>query len=57
MKFNNALPTVTNGGVFDVSLNSQRIGLQLVACFINIRSRVTGIATGDQALFFTRELF
>jgi hypothetical protein len=31
--------------------------LRVVAALMNLRSRLTGIATGDQALFVTRELF
>ena len=31
--------------------------LRLVAAMMNIRSRLTGIATGDQALFVTRAAF
>ncbi len=32
-------------------------GLALVAWMMNLRSRFTGIATGDQAIFLTREAF
>jgi hypothetical protein len=31
--------------------------LPLVAAMMNLRSRVTGIATGDQAMFVTRDAF
>ena len=44
-------------GRFDVSLDSPRRALRLVAAMMNLRSRVSGIATGDQALFMTRETF
>lgn len=44
-------------GHFDVSLDSPRRTLRLVAAMMNLRSRVSGIATGDQALFMTRETY
>ena len=31
--------------------------LPLVACAMNLRSRLTGIATGDQAMFVRRDAF
>jgi hypothetical protein len=31
--------------------------LKVVACSMNLRSRLTGIATGDQAIFVRREAF
>lgn len=42
-------------GRFDVRLDSKRRALRLVSAMMNWRSRVTGIATGDQAIFITRE--
>jgi rSAM/selenodomain-associated transferase 2/rSAM/selenodomain-associated transferase 1 len=44
-------------GRFDVRLDSSRPLLRLVSVLMNARSRLTGIATGDQALFVRRELF
>jgi rSAM/selenodomain-associated transferase 2 len=44
-------------GRFDVKLNDARSLLMLVAFAMNWRSRLTGIATGDQGMFVTRELF
>ncbi|HUJ87004.1 MAG TPA: TIGR04283 family arsenosugar biosynthesis glycosyltransferase [Burkholderiales bacterium] len=44
-------------GRFDVRLDSSRALLGLVGGMMNLRSRLTGIATGDQALFVRRELF
>jgi rSAM/selenodomain-associated transferase 2 len=44
-------------GRFDVTLDSQRALLALVAFMMNVRSRITGIATGDQAMFMTRAAF
>jgi rSAM/selenodomain-associated transferase 2 len=42
-------------GRFDVRFDGG--GLALVACMMNLRSRLTGIATGDQAIFVTRDAF
>jgi rSAM/selenodomain-associated transferase 2 len=44
-------------GRFDVALDSPRALLALVAFMMNARSRITGIATGDQAMFMTRAAF
>jgi len=44
-------------GRFDVRIDSGRALLRLVAHAMNLRSRLTGIATGDQALFVRRDLF
>lgn len=44
-------------GRFDVRISGRSLLLRMVACLINLRSRVTGIATGDQALFVTRAAF
>ena len=44
-------------GRFDVRLSGSHLLLRVVERLMNWRSRLTGIATGDQALFMTRELF
>ncbi len=44
-------------GRFDVSIEGQHPLLKLVAFSMNLRSRLTGIATGDQAMFVTRAAF
>ena len=44
-------------GRFDVRLSGRSPILRLVEWMMNLRSRVTGIATGDQALFVERRLF
>lgn len=44
-------------GRFDVRLDGIHPLLGLVAFMMNRRSRLTGIATGDQGMFVTRELF
>jgi rSAM/selenodomain-associated transferase 2 len=44
-------------GRFDVSIAGQHRLLAVVARLMNLRSRATGIATGDQAIFVKREAF
>jgi rSAM/selenodomain-associated transferase 2 len=44
-------------GRFDVSINGRSPWLKLVSTLMNWRSRLTGIATGDQAMFVTRLAF
>jgi rSAM/selenodomain-associated transferase 2 len=44
-------------GRFDVRIESRHPLLGIVACAMNLRSRLTGIATGDQAIFVRREAF
>ena len=44
-------------GRFDVTIEGSAPGLGLVACMMNWRSRLSGIATGDQAIFVTRQAF
>lgn len=51
-----ASPTVV-GGRFDVRFDSSSPWSQVISAFMNRRSRLTGIATGDQALFVRREVF
>lgn len=44
-------------GRFDVRLEGRHPLLPVIARAMNLRSRLTGIATGDQGLFMTREAF
>ncbi|MEX2489253.1 MAG: TIGR04283 family arsenosugar biosynthesis glycosyltransferase [Pseudomonadales bacterium] len=44
-------------GRFDTRLDSTRPILRLVGCMMNVRSRLTGICTGDQAIFVRRSVF
>ena len=44
-------------GRFDVQIEGRHPLLKIVSCAMNLRSRVTGIATGDQAIFVRREAF
>ena len=44
-------------GRFDVQFDSNLVSMSIVSWFINLRSRLSGIATGDQAIFVRRDLF
>ena len=52
-----ALQQGRHWGRFDVRIDSALRALRLVAWAMNLRSRISGIATGDQALFVERRLF
>jgi len=45
------------GGRFDVQLEGGHSMLPLVALLMNLRSRLSRISTGDQAIFVRREVF
>ncbi len=44
-------------GRFDVQFDSRQAIFKLIAGMMNARSRLTGIATGDQAIFMSRQVF
>jgi rSAM/selenodomain-associated transferase 2 len=44
-------------GRFDVEIDGRHPALRLIAAAMNLRSRLTGIATGDQAIFVRRAEF
>ena len=44
-------------GRFDVRLSGSHVMFRVIAAMMNLRSRLTGIATGDQGIFVSRELF
>lgn len=44
-------------GRFDVTIEGRSPLLPLVAAMMNLRSRLTGVATGDQAIFVRRDAF
>jgi rSAM/selenodomain-associated transferase 2 len=44
-------------GRFDVVIDSPRLLLKIVACAMNLRSRLSGVATGDQAIFVRADAF
>ena len=52
-----ALASGADWGRFDVRIAGAHPLLPLVAWLMNLRSRVSGIATGDQAMFVRRALF
>jgi len=47
----------TGWGRFDVRLSGRHPMLRVIERLMNWRSRLTGIATGDQAMFMSRALF
>lgn len=51
-----AKPSVV-GGRFDVRFDSRSAWSRVISSLMNRRSRLTGIATGDQALFVRRQVF
>jgi len=44
-------------GRFDVALQAPGFAFRVIETMMNLRSRITGVATGDQAIFVTRGLF
>jgi rSAM/selenodomain-associated transferase 2 len=44
-------------GRFDVEISGRSALLPVIATLMNLRSRVTGIATGDQSMFMSRDAF
>jgi len=51
------VPNGSMWGRFDVEIDGRHPLLKVVACAMNLRSRLTGIATGDQAMFVRRDSF
>jgi rSAM/selenodomain-associated transferase 2 len=51
------IPRSSLWGRFDVRIEGRHPLLKLVAWSMNLRSRLTGIATGDQAIFVRRDAF
>ena len=47
----------TTWGRFDVRPDRARLPFRVITTLMNWRSRITGIATGDQAIFVSRRLF
>lgn len=44
-------------GHFDVHLNGENFSYRVIEFAMNLRSRVSGIATGDQCIFVKRDIF
>jgi rSAM/selenodomain-associated transferase 2 len=51
------VPTLNVWGRFDVRLSGSRPLFRVISWFMNKRSRLTGICTGDQAMFVRRGTF
>lgn len=45
------------GGRFDVRFDNSGLAFRLIAALMNARSRLSGIFTGDQAIFLRRTAF
>ncbi|MBT8114188.1 MAG: TIGR04283 family arsenosugar biosynthesis glycosyltransferase [Arenicella sp.] len=52
-----ALADTAQWGRLDVRFDSTMPAMKVIEWFINVRARLTGVATGDQAIFVARELF
>ncbi len=44
-------------GRFDVQLSGQHWSFRMIETMMNLRSRLTGIATGDQLIFMSKKLY
>ena len=44
-------------GRFDIRLSGHHFMFRIIEAMMNVRSRLTGISTGDQAIFVNKELF
>ena len=44
-------------GRFDVSFQGRSLRMNVVSFFMNLRSRISSVATGDQAIFIDRDTF
>ena len=53
----NLLSTGNEWGFFNLQLNSIRWPFRIIEFFINLRSSLSHVATGDQALFITKKTF
>jgi len=53
----NELRLADGWGRFDVRFDSSSVAMRLIAVSMNARSRLTGVATGDQAMFISRDVF
>ena len=49
--------TQSQWGRFDVQLDARGMSFRIIEWFINLRSRLTSIATGDQCIFVRKALF
>lgn len=60
-KFSDMVPSIEAGtycwGRFDVKLSGKHWSFRAIETMMNLRSRLTGIATGDQVIFISHKLF
>jgi len=49
--------TLAKWGRFNIRLSGEQKAFRLIEFMVNLRSRYTGVATGDQCIFVRRELF
>jgi rSAM/selenodomain-associated transferase 2 len=49
--------TSAGWGRFNIALSNDKFIYKVIGYAINLRSRISGIATGDQGIFINRELF
>ena len=50
-------PEMIHWGRFDIQLKGRSMMLKMISLLMNWRSRLTGIATGDQVIFVSKKLF
>lgn len=53
----NAIGSQSGWGHFDIALSGRHPLLRIIEVGMNLRARLTGIATGDQGLFVSRDWF
>ena len=49
--------TLAKWGRFNIRLSGEQKAFRLIEFMVNLRSRYTGVATGDQCIFVRRDLF
>lgn len=49
--------TLAKWGRFNIRLSGEQKAFRLIEFMVNLRSRYTGVATGDQCIFIRRDLF
>ncbi|MCF8126514.1 MAG: TIGR04283 family arsenosugar biosynthesis glycosyltransferase [Desulfotignum sp.] len=45
------------GGAFSLGIDDDRIPMKIIACFANLRSRMTRVPYGDQSIFLRKDYF
>jgi rSAM/selenodomain-associated transferase 2 len=49
--------TACGGGAFDLGIKSERLVFRLIEQMVSLRSKITNIPYGDQAIFMKRDVF